>query len=55
MKPHQNKYPQPGDNPYGKGGDYAGICKKCKEPVPVKTGFRASQLKCPKCGTLLGK
>jgi len=33
----------------------AGICPACKAEVPPKPGFRISALKCPKCGTPLGK
>ena len=33
----------------------AGICSACNTEVPHKPGFRASTLKCPKCGKPLGK
>lgn len=50
-----------GDNPHedlhGKvrlmGG--MGHCPACKTEVPPKPGFRFSALKCPKCGTSMGK
>ncbi|OGS36750.1 MAG: hypothetical protein A2293_03760 [Elusimicrobia bacterium RIFOXYB2_FULL_49_7] len=43
------------DSIHGKGGAPAGICQKCQTAVPAKPGFRISALKCPKCGTALGK
>jgi hypothetical protein len=33
----------------------AGICPSCGAEVPPKPGFRFSSLKCPKCGTSMGK
>lgn len=33
----------------------AAICPSCKTAVPPRPGFRISALKCPKCGTSLGK
>lgn len=32
-----------------------GSCPKCGAHVPAKAGFRLSALKCPSCGTLVGK
>lgn len=32
-----------------------GACPKCGAHVAAKAGFRLSTLKCPSCGTLLGK
>jgi predicted amidophosphoribosyltransferase len=40
---------------HGTSNNVAGICSKCQTPVPPKPGFRPSALKCPKCGTPLGK
>ncbi len=39
------------------GGDKraAGACPSCKTAVPAKPGFRFATLKCPKCGTLMGR
>jgi|GEM_PF-7032209 len=39
----------------GRPGRKAGHCPACKTEVPPKSGFRFSSLKCPKCGTLMGK
>lgn len=39
----------------GKRGGGSGRCPSCDTIVPAKPGFRLSTLKCPKCGTLLGK
>ena len=39
----------------GKSGRSAGFCPSCKTEVPPKPGFRYASLKCPKCGTLMGK
>ena len=33
----------------------AGVCPKCKTEIQPKPGFRISALKCPKCGTSIGK
>jgi predicted amidophosphoribosyltransferase len=38
-----------------KTANIAGICSACQTAVPLKPGFRASSLKCPKCGKPLGK
>lgn len=40
-------------NPHNKTG--ATICPACKAEVPLKPGFRLSAIKCPKCGTSMGK
>ena len=48
----------PGGSPRGAGGrsgPMAGFCPACKTEVPSKKGFRFSSLKCPRCGTLMGK
>jgi len=39
----------------GKNPDVAGLCPNCNTEIPPKPGFRVSSLKCPKCGTALGK
>ena len=39
----------------GRPGRKAGRCPACKTEVQPKTGFRFSSLKCPSCGTLMGK
>ena len=39
----------------GRIGRKTGFCPACKTEVPPKVGFRFSSLKCPKCGTLMGK
>ena len=39
----------------GRRGGGSGRCPSCKTVVPAKPGFRLSTLKCPRCGTLLGK
>jgi len=39
----------------GRPGRGTGYCPACKTEVPAKKGFRFSSLKCPKCGTLMGK
>lgn len=39
----------------GRRGGGFGRCPSCKTLVPAKPGFRLSTLKCPNCGTLLGK
>lgn len=40
---------------HGKHAVAAGLCPSCNTEVPPKPGFRISSLKCPKCGTPLGK
>lgn len=42
-------------NVNSKTANIAGICSACQTEVPHKPGFRVSSLKCPKCGTLMGK
>lgn len=42
-------------NTPGKTNGSAGTCPACKTEVPFKPGFRVSALKCPKCGTPLGR
>lgn len=42
-------------NSPSKNSAVAGICVRCGTAVPPKPGFRPSALKCPKCGTPLGK
>ena len=38
------------------GGDSPpGRCPACDAEVPSKRGFRTSSLKCPKCGTAVGR
>jgi hypothetical protein len=39
----------------GRSGSGGGRCPSCDTYVPAKPGFRLSTMKCPKCGTLLGK
>lgn len=39
----------------GRSGGGSGRCPSCKTVVAAKPGFRISTLKCPRCGTLLGK
>jgi hypothetical protein len=36
-------------------GSADGTCRSCGAKVPAKPGFRLSTLKCPSCGTLMGK
>lgn len=45
-------------NPSGVGGSSGrkpGFCPSCRTEVPPQKGFRFSSIKCPKCGTLMGK
>jgi predicted RNA-binding Zn-ribbon protein involved in translation (DUF1610 family) len=39
----------------GNGGRADGHCPSCGTAVPPKPGFRFASLKCPKCGTLMGR
>ncbi len=39
----------------GRRGGGSGSCPSCKTVVQAKPGFRLSTMKCPQCGTLLGK
>jgi len=39
----------------GRSGGGSGRCPSCKAVVPAKPGFRLSTLKCPRCGTPVGK
>jgi hypothetical protein len=42
-------------NAPAKNNAIAGNCPACQTEIPAKPGFRPSHLKCPKCGTPLGK
>ena len=42
-------------NMHAKQKEGGGHCPSCNAEVPPKPGFRFSSLKCPKCGTAMGK
>lgn len=55
MKPRHEKFLKHGQNPHDHSGVEGNVCAKCGVQTPAKAGFRASSLKCPKCGAAIKK